>query len=61
MEFHECQLEGANFSETSLKGVDISTSTFEQLIIDMKDMRGCKVSTYQALQFASLLGLIIKD
>ncbi|MEC2437590.1 pentapeptide repeat-containing protein, partial [Bacillus cereus] len=24
-------------------------------------LRGCKVSTYQAVQFATLLGLIIKD
>lgn len=61
VEFQECLLDGANFSDTSLKGIDIRTSTFDELLVDLKDLRGCKVSSYQAIQFASLMGLVIKD
>ena len=61
VEFDSCSLDEANFDQTSLKGIDISSSTFDTLTVSVNDLRGCKVSPYQAIQFASLLGLIIKD
>lgn len=51
-----CNIDGANFEQTSLKGIDISTSTFNTLNVSMDELKGCKISSYQAIQFAVLMG-----
>lgn len=61
VEFHACDIEEVNFSQTSLKGIDISNSTFERLSLGIEDLRGCIVSREQALGFATMLGLKIKE
>ena len=59
--FDTCDLNEANFEQTPLNGVDLSTSYFETLTVSMDDLKGCQVSTYQALRFSTLMGLIIKE
>jgi len=54
IQFNDCGNE-VNFSGTSLNGIDLSNSTFEQLFISIKDLEGCKVSSEQAIGFALLL------
>ena len=61
VEFQSCNLDESNFYNTSLKGVDISSSTFDSLIISFDELKGCKVSPSQAIYFASLMGLVIQD
>jgi uncharacterized protein YjbI with pentapeptide repeats len=58
--FKECDLNEANFEQTPLKGIDLSTCTFERINVSIKDIAGCEVTEDQALGFARLLGLIIK-
>lgn len=45
---------------TALKGVDPSNSTFQQLSVSLEDLKGCEVSSEQAIGFAALMGLKIK-
>ncbi|AXI00120.1 pentapeptide repeat-containing protein [Sporosarcina sp. PTS2304] len=59
--FEECSLDQASFDETPLKKVEINTSEFDSLTVSMKDLSGCIVSTRQAIQFASMIGLDIRD
>ncbi len=58
--FDTCQITGTNFIRSPLKGVDISSSHFDTLTVGLENVSGCTVSTHQAIQFASLLGLKIK-
>lgn len=57
----QCELTGANLAGTSLKDIDISRSTFEQLTVGIEDLRGCIVNQQQAKAFAQLLGLVVKE
>ncbi|WP_313890865.1 pentapeptide repeat-containing protein [Psychrobacillus sp.] len=61
IEFNLCNINSANFEQTPLKGIDISNSTFEALTVSLEDLKGCKVNSNQAIQFAALLGLIIME
>jgi len=61
VELQKCDLDGANFDQTSLKGIDISSSAFDTITVSIESLKGCKVSSYQAIQFATLMGLIIKE
>ncbi|SCS33652.1 pentapeptide repeat-containing protein [Staphylococcus caeli] len=70
-EFHQNKLNHVIFTntdinelsnfQTSLKTCDISKSYFETLTINKEDLVGCKISREQAIQFASLMGLIVVD
>ena len=44
-----------------LKGMDLSTNTYEQLTVTMEKLADCTVSNEQAIGFAKSLGLIIKE
>lgn len=68
----ECQLKnfklmnsnihGVNFTGTLLKNVDISTCTFEKLIVDSKTINQCYVNNLQAIGLAKgLLNIKIKE
>ena len=59
--FENCDLTEARFVDTSLSGIDISSSHFEALSIKREDLEGCIVSSVQAIQMASLMGLIVKN
>lgn len=59
--FDACDLSAAVFSQTKLNKVDISRSYFEQLTVDVNDVKGAIVSREQAVYFASMLGLLIAD
>ena len=61
MEFDSCELDGANFTETSLATIDLSSCTYEQVTVSVDKLAGCTVSTEQALGFAKSLGLVIKE
>ncbi|WP_342670991.1 hypothetical protein [Peribacillus loiseleuriae] len=50
-----------NFARTSLKGIDISSSTFQRLNVSLEDLDGCEVPSEQAIGFAAILGLKIKE
>ncbi|MFC3419896.1 pentapeptide repeat-containing protein [Salinicoccus hispanicus] len=59
--FDDCELDEARFIDTSLNGIDISTSHFETFDIKKEDLEGCIVSSTQLIQFASMLGLVVKN
>ena len=59
--FTACDLNEASFEGTKLSGVDISTCTFNQLNVSIADLAGCVVSEEQAIGFARLMGLKIKE
>jgi uncharacterized protein YjbI with pentapeptide repeats len=61
LEFKDCDLNDANFTGTRLKGVDLSTCKFNHLNLSLDSVAGCIVSADQAIGFARLLGLEIKD
>ncbi len=57
----KCDLTESKFMDTSLAGIDISSSFFESLSIKKEDLEGCIVSPLQAIQMASLMGLVVKE
>ncbi|WP_257348741.1 pentapeptide repeat-containing protein [Pseudalkalibacillus decolorationis] len=59
--FDQCDLNEANLSGTILKGIDLSTCSFEKLTISIEKLEGCIISNEQAIGFAKALGLVIKE
>lgn len=59
--FSTCKLDNSNFSETDLRGIDLSTSTYERIEVSLPKIVGCIVSKEQAIGFARVLGLTIKE
>jgi uncharacterized protein YjbI with pentapeptide repeats len=59
--FDQCDLNDIDFTVTSLNGIDISTSFFERIRVEAENLRGCIVSPQQAVSFASLFGLRVKE
>ena len=59
--FTNCELVEAEFSHTPLRGIDLSDSHIEGIHVNLPDIRGAIVSTHQAMDLTSLLGLVIKD
>ncbi|MDP4170799.1 MAG: pentapeptide repeat-containing protein, partial [Bacillota bacterium] len=59
--FHNTDLNEANFEGAPLNGIDLSTCTFDELNVSHDLLKGCTVSPEQAIGFARLLGLVIKD
>ena len=59
--FTNCELVEAEFSHTPLSGIDLSDSHIEGIHVNLPDIRGAIVSTHQAMDLTSLLGLVIKD
>lgn len=57
-----CDLEGASFWESPLAGVDLSTSTFDQLEVDAQpaSLKGLTLNAYQAASILGLFGVHIK-
>ena len=59
--FDMCSLVEAEFSRTSLKGIDLTSSRLEGLRLGVGDLRGVIVSSVQALDLTRYLGLVVKD
>jgi len=59
-EFTGCDMNDVNCVVTSLKGVDLSSNSFENIQVTIEKLAGCKVSEHQALAFARQLGLEIE-
>ena len=52
---------GCEFSDTSLKGMDVCTCEISAWKVDFYALQGMKVTGEQALGFTALLGLKITD
>lgn len=61
VEFKQCDLDEVNFAGTALKSIDLSSSSIGKLVVSVEDLTGCIVSSEQAIGFAALLGLVIKE
>ncbi len=61
IDFTDCDLVEANFTNTSLDGIDLSSCKIDQLSLSPGDLKGCVVSSEQAIAFARLLGIVIKE
>lgn len=51
----------ADFSHTSLRGIDLRTSRINGIILSISDLRGAIVSSMQAMDLLPLLGVEIED
>ncbi|WP_211746626.1 pentapeptide repeat-containing protein [Paenibacillus sp. Marseille-Q4541] len=61
VEFSRCMLNEAQFSGTSLKGIDLSNTEFFNLGVTLEDLQGCIISPAQAILFTKIFGLVIKE
>lgn len=59
--FKMCKMDNINFSETDLKGIDLSNSTYDRIEVTLPKLAGCIVSKEQAIGFARVLGLSVKE
>lgn len=59
--FDTCNLEEAEFLDTSLNSIDLSTSNINGLGFMNKDIKGCIVSMEEAIYLSECLGIVIKD
>ena len=59
--FFECKLFRTSFFKTKLAGVDVTTCEMEAITVsdDFSELRGLKVTPFQAADLARMLGIII--
>ncbi|WP_018395275.1 MULTISPECIES: hypothetical protein [Bacillaceae] len=50
------EMNQANFADTSMKGLDLSSSSFNNIIVSFDQLKGCVTSLEQAMGFARALG-----
>jgi uncharacterized protein YjbI with pentapeptide repeats len=53
-------LDNSTFFKTLLKGIDFSTSSIDNLVVSIPDLKGASVSYDQAAKLSQLLGVKIK-
>ena len=58
--YKETSLIRAQFVETPLKNIDLSTSNIEGILIKIQELKGLIVNDRQAIQLSKILGIIIK-
>ncbi len=58
--FDTCDLEGADFTQTNLNGINLANSEFEQLLFSTELMHGCSINAGQAAIMLHLLGIQIQ-
>ncbi|WP_162160625.1 pentapeptide repeat-containing protein [Paenibacillus gorillae] len=56
----ETRLDQAQFSQTKLSGIDLSSCEFDSLGATLPELRGCIISPLQAAAFAGQLGMVVK-
>lgn len=59
LQFDQCNLDGANFMNTDLRGLDFSTSTFEKIALSFDLLKGCTINPQQSLVLVAALGVNI--
>ena len=59
--FNDCKMIRADFRETKLNQVDFSTCDISEIMVNIEDLRGLIVTSYQAISLSTILGLKIKD
>lgn len=59
--FLTCKMDDVNFGETELNGVDLSSNTYGRIEVTLPKLSGCIVSKDQAIGFARILGLTVKE
>ncbi|MDQ8737833.1 pentapeptide repeat-containing protein [Paenibacillus sp. LHD-38] len=57
----ESNIDQAQFSQTKLGGIDISSCEFNSLGAAIEDLRRCIISPAQAITFATIFGLVVDD
>lgn len=58
--FQNSNLNESDFADSHLRGVDLSTSDFDELLLDPNMVQGLVLNSYQVQQIAGLLGIILK-
>lgn len=58
--FDNCELPEADFSHTSLKGIDLRTNRIAGIQLNIADLRGAIVTPMQAMELLPLLGVVIE-
>jgi uncharacterized protein YjbI with pentapeptide repeats len=61
VKFDESDMKQIQMSGTKLKDIDLSTCDIEGIGIRIEELYGAIVSNIQVIDFAKLLGLVIKD
>lgn len=61
VEFSDSNLEKMQLSGSKLAGIDLSSCEFNQIGVTKEDVKGCIVSTQQAIAFARVFGLIVNE
>jgi uncharacterized protein YjbI with pentapeptide repeats len=61
--FKECDFDGASFTGTPLRNIDMSSCSLENLIVSENhhELSGMKISHAQAASIAALLGVTIEN
>jgi uncharacterized protein YjbI with pentapeptide repeats len=59
--FSSLKLDQSTFYQTSLNGVDLSTSDIYNVKIDLKSIKGAEISSFQAREVCHLLGIKVID
>lgn len=59
--FSECELSGADFTDTALNHVDISKANFESLTFTPSLIRGLKINSWQAAMLLGEMGVDVAD
>ncbi|QPC45873.1 pentapeptide repeat-containing protein [Mangrovibacillus cuniculi] len=56
-----CTLHSANFGGVVLKDFDLSTCSFERIIVSIEKIAGCIISPEQAVGFVKAIGMVVKE
>ena len=59
--FQQCDLSNADFRGAKLHGADFRSSIISGMQIGIKELQGAIIAPQQAVQLASLLGVVVKD
>jgi uncharacterized protein YjbI with pentapeptide repeats len=59
--FRHCDLSGADLRDAHLAGADLRGSTLDGMKVGVQDLQGAVLTTIQAMQVLSLLGIEIKE
>ena len=59
--FSSLKLDQSTFYQTPLNGVDLSSSDLYSIKIDLKSIKGAKISSFQAREVCHLLGIKVID
>jgi len=58
--FSACRINQAAMTGCKLEGIDLSDCDFDDLIVEIEDLKGCIIAPRHATSFIGLLGVVIK-